>query len=389
MNPTERIFAAIDGREIDRIPTFCADLDDWQLQQLFGRPLIPPKLLFKNPLTNPLFDRWGPKLKKILVDPFVESSLLTRIKGAVEMGFDSTWSTFQGTIMIWDSNTLAKTIGAFLDWIDDGHGNMSYMYKGPAVSTPEAYDAWPYHQDIDELAHWAYTYFDTAQKKYGDDICIMGDVASGNFEMLVQMVGFEAMAVGLRRNRAFIRKLIDYNTEYIMKTHTAAMDAGIKVILKADDMAYKTGPMLNPKLFDELFGDCYTRLCDHVHGRGGRVLIHSCGDNTKLFDLFIKWGFDGGHAFENTSNVDIEYEKKAHGDRFTIIGGVGIDYALTERSTPDEVRDEVRRLMKTCGPGGRFIIGPAHNHPDVDMEKIRIMLETVWEEGTYPIAGAA
>ena len=60
---------------------------------------------------------------------------------------------------------------------------------------------------------------------------------------------------------------------------------------------------------------------------------------------------------------------------------------MTPLGYPDEVKGEVRRLMKTCGPGGRFIIGPVHNHPDVDLEKIRIMLETVWEDGTYPIAG--
>ncbi|MBN1883074.1 MAG: hypothetical protein JW885_12945 [Deltaproteobacteria bacterium] len=385
MNPTERIFAAIEGRETDRVPTFCASLDDWPVQQILGKPLIPPKLLFKNPLMSFVFDKWGPKLKKTLVDPFLDSSLLTRIKGAVELGFDSTWSTYEGTLMIWDSKSLAKTVGAFYDWIEDGHGNMYFMYRGPAVSTPEAYDAWPYHQDIDELAHRAYTYFKKALKTYGDDICIIADVASGAFEILVQMIGFEALAVGLKKNRAYIQKLVDYNTEYIMKTHTAVMDAGIKVILKGDDMAYKTGPMLNPKLMDELFGGCYTNLCTHVHDRGGKIMIHSCGDNTKLFDLFIKWGFDGGHAYENTSNVDIEYEKKTHGDQFTMVGGVGIDYILTERSTPDEVRDEIRYLLRTCGPGGRFLIGPVHDHPDMDMEKVKIMLETVWEDGTYPI----
>jgi len=385
MDSTERIFAAIEGKELDRVPTFCASLDDWPIQQIFGKPLISPKPLLTNPLSKFVLDRWGPKLKKVLMDPLVESSLMTRIKGAVELGFDSTWCTFEGTLMIWDSNTLAKTVGSFHDLIDDGHGNLYFMYKGPAISTQEAYDAWPYHQDIDELAHWAYTFFKKALKKYGDDICIIADVASGAFEILIQMVGFEALAVGLRKNRAYLQKLIDYNKEYILKTHAAVMDAGVKVILKGDDMAYKTGPMLNPKLLDELFGDCYTKLCRHVHDRGGKIMIHSCGDNTMLFDHFIKWGFDGGHAYENTSNVDIEYQKKTHGDHFTMVGAVGIDYILTERSTPDEVREEIRRLLRICGPGGRFIIGPVHDHPDMDMEKVKIMLETVWEDGKYPI----
>ena len=40
-----------------------------------------------------------------------------------------------------------------------------------------------------------------------------------------------------------------------------------------------------------------------------------------------------------TSNVDIFHEKKLHGDKVTIIGGVGVDYLLTDRSRDEEVVD--------------------------------------------------
>jgi len=115
------------------------------------------------------------------------------------------------------------------------------------------------------------------------------------------------------------------------------------------------------------------------------VIIHSCGDNTKMFEHFIKWGFDGGHAYENTSNVDIYEQKKRHGDRFTIVGGVGVDYLLTERSKPHEVEEGVKTLIRALAPGGRFIIGPVHTHPDMDISKVKIMVETVREHGNYPI----
>ena len=182
-----------------------------------------------------------------------------------------------------------------------------------------------------------------------------------------------------------VEEFITLLEELTMKTNMAMMDAGLRVLFNGDDMAFKTGPMMNPKVLDEMFGPSYTRITKAVHDRGGRVLLHSCGDNTKLFDLFIKWGFDGGHSYENTSNVDIEYEKKTHGDRFTIVGGVGVDYILTERSKPKEVVDETKRLLRMCAPGGRFLLGPVHDHPDMDIEKVKIMLETAWEYGAYPI----
>ena len=66
---------------------------------------------------------------------------------------------------------------------------------------------------------------------------------------------------------------------------------------------------------------------------------------------------------------------------------MGVDYLLTKRSTADEVRAETKKLIKLCGPGGRFFIGPVHDHPDMDMTKVKVMLETVWEHGKYPIGG--
>jgi uroporphyrinogen decarboxylase len=386
MELTERIVRTIEGKEVDRVPTFSASLDDWPVQQVLGKPLIPARYLFLNPLSRLILNKWGIKLKKVLVDPFVAGGLLARIEAAVRLGFDSTWVIYEGTLMVWDAKTLARNTGSFLDLVDDGHGNMYFMYRGPALPTPEAFDAWPYLPDTDDMAQRAYDFFVKAVSKYSEKICLIGSVASGNHETLFHSVGFQHLPVQLKRNPDYVKRFVSYNEEYIMKTTMAMMDAGIKIIINGDDFAYKTGPMLNPKIVDELFGLPYTRLTKAVHDRGGKILIHSCGDNTKLFDYFIKWGFDGGHAYENTSNVDIAYEKKTHGDQFTIVGGVGVDYILTPRSTPDEVREELRRLIKLCAPGGRFIIGPVHDHPDMDMEKIRIMLEAAREYGTYPLS---
>ena len=74
MDPTERIFRTIEGKDIDRVPTFSSNLDDWPVQQVLGKPLVPPKYIYLNPLSKLILDKWGKKLKKILVDPFVSGS---------------------------------------------------------------------------------------------------------------------------------------------------------------------------------------------------------------------------------------------------------------------------------------------------------------------------
>ncbi|HPE46705.1 MAG TPA: uroporphyrinogen decarboxylase family protein, partial [Deltaproteobacteria bacterium] len=140
------------------------------------------------------------------------------------------------------------------------------------------------------------------------------------------------------------------------------------------------------RLIDEIFGPSYRRIIKAVHDRGAKYVLHSCGDNTLLFDTFVSWGVDGLHAYENTSNVDILKEKRLHGDKVTIIGGVGVDYLLTDRSRDEEVVTEVKRLIGELGPGGRFIIAPVHSLSTIPAHKLRVMVDAVARFGAYPVA---
>ena len=64
---------------------------------------------------------------------------------------------------------------------------------------------------------------------------------------------------------------------------------------------------------------------------------------------------------------------------------MGVDYLLTFDSKPEEVVEKTKELIKILAPGGRFILAPTHSHPYVDMSKEKLMLETAWEYGKYPI----
>jgi uroporphyrinogen decarboxylase len=142
-------------------------------------------------------------------------------------------------------------------------------------------------------------------------------------------------------------------------------------------MGFKTGPIMNPKLINELFGPSYTRLVKAVHDRGGKYIQHSCGDNTQLFPYFIEWGIDGVHSMENTSNMDMSVIKAKYGDKLTFLGGVGIDHLLTEHATFTELKEGIEKLMRIMAPNGRFIIGPVHSESTIPASKLQMFLEVV------------
>ncbi len=100
------------------------------------------------------------------------------------------------------------------------------------------------------------------------------------------------------------------------------------ILHQSDDFAFKSGPMMNPKMIDRLFGPSYKRIIRAVHDRGGKFILHSCGDNTLLIDTFIKWRADGLHAYENTSNIDIY--KEAFTEQAEAIAAAGADAIAVE-----------------------------------------------------------
>jgi uroporphyrinogen-III decarboxylase len=387
MHPVERIINTFEGKPVDRVPTFCAMVEDRTFNEILGKPLISQEWLMTNPMARYVLDRWGKQMTRSVFQVELNRALEKRIRAQVELGFDSVWAILDETFIVLDSETMARFTGSIFNIQPDGYGNMTYMYRGPGIKSREDFESWPYWPDPDDLAQRTYRFFRKIVSKYGHRTCLFGQgPAYGIQESLLWAVGFEKMPVWIKRENDLVKRYIDLCEEICFKTNMALLDAGVPVILQSDDFAFKSGPLMNPKLIDELFGPSYRRIIKAVHDRGAKYVLHSCGDNTLLFDAFISWGADGLHAYENTSNVDIFREKKLHGDKVTIIGGMGVDYLLTDRSKDEEVQAEVKKLIAELGPGGRFIIAPVHSLSTIPAHKLRVMVDAVTRYGAYPIS---
>lgn len=82
--------------------------------------------------------------------------------------------------------------------------------------------------------------------------------------------------------------------------------------------------------------------------------------------------------------MDIVKVKAEYGDRLALIGNLDLGYTLT-RGTPQEVRDEVRYLIKHVAQGGGFLLGSANSVTNyVPLENYRAMLEATSEYGNFP-----
>jgi uroporphyrinogen decarboxylase len=115
-----------------------------------------------------------------------------------------------------------------------------------------------------------------------------------------------------------------------------------------------------------------------VKRAGKAVLIHCCGKVQELFPELIELGLDVFNPFQ--PDVMDPYEmKRQYGSALAFYGGVSVQ-RLLPHGTPQQIRDEVHRLMDEVGRGGGFIIGPSHDMPgDIPIENMVAFIETVRE----------
>ncbi len=70
------------------------------------------------------------------------------------------------------------------------------------------------------------------------------------------------------------------------------------------------------------------------------------------------------------------------------LGGIacisgGFDAALLDWSTPEKVRDECKRIIDICAPGGGFIFETSCGLGNCKRENVVAMFDTVREYGKY------
>jgi uroporphyrinogen decarboxylase len=222
------------------------------------------------------------------------------------------------------------------------------------------------------------------RREYGDSLFIFGFGNYGLFESAWQPMGFERFVVATRKEKAFLRRVIAFYADLHCMLIEAMADAGIPGFIHTDDLAYRSGPMLNPRLIEELFGDHYRRITATAHALGMKIVIHSCGDTTALLDSFCDWGFDAVHPLEPTAGMELAEVKKAVGDRICLIGNLDVTRILVDAGR-EEVREEVRRAIRDAGAGGGFILSPEHSHPQISVERLRWMVEDAHRYGRYPL----
>jgi len=138
----------------------------------------------------------------------------------------------------------------------------------------------------------------------------------------------------------------------------------IQVVSECDDLGAQDATILEPEQLRTTVIPCMKRLFSHIKRRlpHVKVFLHCCGAIRPIIPDLIDAGVDILNPVQFTAkNMELKGLKKDFGKDITFWGG-GVDTQSTlNKGTPQQVGDEVRRIIDLMAPGGGFVFAPVHN----------------------------
>ncbi len=182
----------------------------------------------------------------------------------------------------------------------------------------------------------------------------------------------------------FLDRTLEWNLE-VMHFVMGRIGKYVDIFKFADDLGTQASLMISPDMYREFIKPRHARIVREMKKYGVKVLFHSCGAVRPLIPDLIEIGIDALNPVQiSAEGMEPAGLKRDFGGRIAFWGG-GIDTQETlPRSTPEEVKEEVRRNMEIFKRGGGYVFAQVHNiQPDVPAENVIAMLEAYRECRDY------
>lgn len=225
-------------------------------------------------------------------------------------------------------------------------------------------------------------------KAHGGRYAILGGDWSPFWHDAIDLLGMETLYMKMYDEPelvdALMKHLVDFYAEVSRRTFDAAGSA-IDVFFIGNDLGSQTGPLLSPDMFERFLLPHFKRLIDLGHSYKMKVQMHCCGGIAPLIQMLIDAGLDGLHAVQpSCTGMDLRDLKKQFGRKMLFNGAIDSHHVLIN-GTPSVVRVKTMEVLDVMMPGGGYVAGASHDSilEETPVENIVAMFDTVKEYGVY------
>jgi uroporphyrinogen decarboxylase len=191
--------------------------------------------------------------------------------------------------------------------------------------------------------------------------------------------GMEQFLVDMIENPDLVHELIEVTLSHDIRATQRVIQAGADVVIFGDDYADKNSPLMSPRHFKEFILPGLKRCVDAAHAAGAYVIKHTDGNIMPILDMIVETGIDGLNPIEPPAGMDIGLLKQRYGNRLALIGNIDCGYLLSQAPV-DEVRHVTRETMRLAMPGGGYCLSSSNSiHSSVRPDNFMAMIQT-WRE---------
>ncbi len=218
------------------------------------------------------------------------------------------------------------------------------------------------------------------------DLYVMWGIGFSLYERAWTLRGIDNFLLDMVERPEFADELLDRICEVNLGLVDQACRFSFDMACFGDDWGSQRGLIMGPKLWRRFIKPRFARMVQRAASYGKTTFLHSDGDVSSIIPDLIEIGLTCLNPVQ-PDVMDIYQLKKEYGRDIAFHGGVSVQHLLPD-STPDELRQELRRLIREVGSGGGFIIAPTHTlGRDIPLANLMVMVEEFVGQDGHKDAG--
>ena len=212
----------------------------------------------------------------------------------------------------------------------------------------------------------------------GEDhvVCCLRPSGTG-LDTIRGMMGIESFCYSWADDPGLISEYLELVTEQEEAIIHAIADPELSPwALTYGDIAMKAKLLHSPDWLRHEFFPRLKRLNDAYHEHGIRCLFHSDGYLMEIMPDLLESGIDGLNPIETVAGMDVGEICRLYGDKIFLTGGIDMSQLLSN-GTPDQVREVCCKAIADA-PTGYFMGSTTEIDNSSRLENVLAMIEVSW-----------
>lgn len=210
---------------------------------------------------------------------------------------------------------------------------------------------------------------------FGREVFLIGRGDQGPFSLASQLYGMDRLLEDLMDEEAEedVHRLLEFCTSACIAYHEKLLQLGVPMTSMGDSTA---GPdVISPAMYKTFAVPYEKKVIEAVHRKGGLISLHICGNATKIIDQMCNLGAD---VLEIDQKTDLKTAVRAAKENCALLGQV--NPVLLSNGTQQEVKEAAERILQIVGGKSTtgFILGPGCAlGGDTPKENIQALIDSV------------